>query len=184
MLVQLMVLEIQCTIIREWLEQLPATAIPLPHTHYLLVAFLPSLYTHFFRSMKLCAVRELGFSTRMWLISSTEKFSSLASSATTRHTTIITREKNPFTPNLPNIKKMKLCVAQWVRHGNNTAQLRSFIPIGAMHIKNECTHSKAVWINMSTKWHIVCVRNKNRSQTTHFQHPKRHHNSTEINTQT
>ncbi len=51
------------------------------NTLCLLVAFLPSLCTHFFRSMKLCAVRELGFSTLMKLISSTEKFSSLASSA-------------------------------------------------------------------------------------------------------
>lgn len=57
------------------------------NTHCLLVAFLPSLCTHFFRSMKLCAVRELGFSTLMKLISSTEKSSSLASSVTATDTT-------------------------------------------------------------------------------------------------
>lgn len=51
-------------------------------TRCLLVAFLPSLCTHFFKSMKLWAVRELGFSTLMKLISSTEKSSSLASSGT------------------------------------------------------------------------------------------------------
>ncbi len=46
----------------------------------LLVAFFPSRLTHFLSSMKLCAVRELGFSSLMWLISSTVKFISRANS--------------------------------------------------------------------------------------------------------
>lgn len=50
----------------------------------LLVAFFPSLVTHFFNNMKLWAIREFGFSTRIWFISSTEKFSSLASSIKTK----------------------------------------------------------------------------------------------------
>lgn len=44
------------------------------------MAFFPSRLTHFLSSMKLCAVRELGFSSLMWLISSTVKFISRANS--------------------------------------------------------------------------------------------------------
>lgn len=48
------------------------------------MALFPSRLTHFFSSMKLCAVRELGFSSLTWLISSTVKFISRASSVATQ----------------------------------------------------------------------------------------------------
>lgn len=58
--------------------------LPTVKVKVLLVAFFPSRLTHFLSSMKLCAVRELGFSSLMWLISSTVKFISRANSVMDR----------------------------------------------------------------------------------------------------
>lgn len=83
----------------------------------LLVALFPSRPTHFFSSMKLWAVSELGLSSLIWLISSTVKFISRASSEGRRRI----HGNSAFTRDFCQITKRNLVAtcpteAQVIRH--------------------------------------------------------------------